>query len=180
MLLRKSLRSEANKNLRKPKESAHRVLSFFEHNKDISAILWNRMQMLGSKYTARTPEVQEAYDRHRTELWDLYGDNPPCPFCETGGRVILEETATMLVVRNDFPYESFDGQRILQHLMITPRRHIALLEDFNVDEEREYWQLMAVHHKKGFSSLTRSAIDTFRSVPEHLHTHLFFYLPEEA
>lgn len=138
------------------------------------------MLSLGSKETARTPEVQEAYDRHRIALWEQYGDNPPCPFCNLEDREVIEEAKTLLVLKNDFPYESFENQKILHHYMIVPRRHISLFEDFTTAEQQEYWRLMASYHKRGYSSLTRSAIDVMRSVPAHLHTHLFFYLPEEV
>lgn len=153
---------------------------FFLFERSVSDILRSRMLLLGSKETARAPEVQEAYDRHRMILWEKYGDNPPCPFCDLPGRKIIEETSTLAVLENDFPYDSFENQKILRHYMIVPRRHISLFEDFTQAEQEEYWQLMATYHKKGYSSLTRSAIDVMRSVPLHLHTHLFFYLPEEA
>ena len=138
------------------------------------------MQSLGSKQTARSPKVQGAYDRHRIELWDRYGGNPPCPFCKRGDRVVVEETVSMLILENDFPYRSFEDQAVLRHYMIVPKRHTALFDGFTSEEQHEYWRLLAEYHKKGYSSLTRSAIDILRSVPEHLHTHLFFYLTEEA
>ena len=130
---------------------------------------------LGAKETARSPEVQEKYNRHRIEMYEKYGDNMPCPFCDMGERKILEELPTMVIVENDFPYATFDGQVIKNHRMIVPRRHISLLADLNSEELQDYWGLMVRCHKNGFSSMTRSAVDVLRSVPGHLHTHLFSY-----
>ena len=138
------------------------------------------MQPRPFRPTSRTPEVQAAYDLRREILRNHYGDTPPCPFCATDEREVIEEVTAIQVVRNDFPYDYFDGKHVVQHLMIVPRRHIGLLQDFQPDEEHEYWQLMTRYHKNGYSSFTRSAIDTARSVPDHLHTHLFFYGDESV
>jgi diadenosine tetraphosphate (Ap4A) HIT family hydrolase len=129
----------------------------------------------GERQTARSPEVQAAYDRLRERLYEEYGDNAPCPFCDTDDRVVIDAAETMVVYRNDFPYEYLDGQLIQEHLLLVPRRHLGLLRDFTREERDDYWELLATYHQAGYSSLTRSATDTHRSVPLHLHTHLLLY-----
>lgn len=119
--------------------------------------------------------MSQRYEDHKRELVAKHGEYP-CPFCITiQKRVYITETATMLVVENDYPYEYFDGRYVQQHYMIIPRRHIALIGDFTAQESHEYWQLIAQYHHDGYSVFTRSATDDMRSVPQHLHTHLFMY-----
>lgn len=124
--------------------------------------------------TMRAPEVQARYDEERKKTATLYGDNPPCPFCDNlGERIMLRETSTMIVVKNDFPYQVFDGLPVSHHILLVPRRHTAVLDDFDEQEIHDYWHLVSEYHLQGYSFMTRSAKSTNRSVPAHLHTHLF-------
>lgn len=131
------------------------------------------------RLTARSQAMQEKYETHQASLRLEFGDDLPCPFCRLNNREIVEELGEMLVLRNNFPYEVYDGRGIKEHLMIVPRRHLANFQDFTDEEFEAYWRLQSKYHVRGYSSMTRSAIDVHRSVPSHLHTHLFFYFTDE-
>lgn len=81
----------------------------------------------------------------------------------------------MVVTTNDYPYIQFDGMVVEEHLMLIPKRHEASMGGFTSAERREYLQLLALYHQKGYTSMTRSLTDTNRTVPEHIHTHLLRY-----
>ena len=138
------------------------------------------MKMKISRLTARDPLVQIAYHKHLDDLFEQYGDSMPCPFCLAADREIIEETNDMLVVNNDFPYISYDGRTVIRHMMIVPKRHEPTFAGFSSQEQAEYWDLMIKYHKAGYASMTRSAIDLYRSIPEHLHTHLFYYADDQV
>lgn len=132
-----------------------------------------------SRVSARLPEVQQAYIKHLTHLANRYGDEIPCTFCVASDRKIIEQLETMHVVVNDFAYAKFDGRSVTRHLMIVPKRHEALFGGFTQNEQAEYWSLMIKYHEAGFASMTRSAVDLYRSIPNHLHTHLFYYSDDQ-
>lgn len=128
--------------------------------------------------TARSLEVQSRYDEARAALKLHYGDDVPCPFCNPANREVLSSSDFSYVTRNNFPYETFDGRKVKEHLMIVPVRHISKFSDFNHDEKSEYWQMLSDYHSAGYTSMTRSATDSGRSVPDHLHTHLLLYFTD--
>lgn len=127
--------------------------------------------------TSRAPHVQQAYDEWFRLRVERYKDTtPPCPFCgDFADHKIIERTRHMIVVENQFPYEEFDGKRVDKHYMIVPLEHADRLMVLPTEARAEYMDLYARYHEAGFSSFTRSVIDTSRSIPLHLHTHLFSY-----
>lgn len=129
--------------------------------------------------SARSVQMQAAYTAYQNRMRATYGDNPPCPLCDNMPRRSLRsDTATMWVVKNDFPYERYDGMKVAEHLMIVPRHHYDRLGQFNAEEQTEYWRLYSAYMENGYTSMTRSLTDKQRSVPGHLHTHLLHYTTE--
>lgn len=124
--------------------------------------------------TGRLPSIDKAYSRQRIHQKQLYGDNPPCPLCEDiANRQVIASTATMSIVKNDFPYYMFDGRTVSEHIMLLPKRHVAMLADFTPEETKEYWQLYQQYDRDGYNSMTRPTGNSRRSIPGHVHTHLF-------
>ena len=124
----------------------------------------------------RTEEVQRHYDLWLDEMKEKYGDEFPCPFCgDFSDHVIVKKSDHFMIVVNRFPYAWFDNQEVALHYMIIPLRHVDRFSYLNEDESREYMKLLALYHAKGYSVFTRSTVDKARSIPLHLHTHLFSY-----
>lgn len=128
-----------------------------------------------SRMTLREPRVQKQYDDDRSMLRQKYGTHIPCLLCNRSRKTIRHSTDTMVVTTNDYPYIQFDGMVVEEHLMLIPKRHEASMGGFTGAERREYLQLLALYHQKGYTSMTRSLTDTNRTVPEHIHTHLLRY-----
>ncbi len=131
--------------------------------------------MVRKRETRRSDDVQRKYDDDRAVLHKKHGDELPCPFCANMQRRKLESSDTMMVVRNDYPYEYFDGRYVKDHYMIIPRRHVNVTNSFTAREQQEYWQLLSKYQLLGYASFTRPVGDVVRTVPLHLHTHLFSY-----
>ncbi len=119
--------------------------------------------------------MQQRYDNDRAALYERYGEQMPCPFCDIRNRRKLESTETMVVLRNDYPYEYFDGRHIKEHYMIVPKRHVNVMNAFTPLEQDEYWRLLTKYQLLEYANFTRSAGDLIRTVSQHLHTHLFSY-----
>lgn len=130
------------------------------------------------RITARSSEVQAKYDASRAALRLQYGSEGPCPFCNDATRNLVAEHEGLYVLRNNFPYEVYDGRGVKEHLMIVPKKHSPQFSDFSDQVIKEYWRVLSEYHASGYSSMTRSATDSGRSVPGHLHTHLFLYFTD--
>lgn len=121
----------------------------------------------------RLRSVDQAYKKQVASQKQQFGGNPPCPLCgDIANRDIVLSTPTMCIVKNDFPYYMFDGRTVNEHLMLIPKRHIKLLDEFNTEEEAEYWDLYLKYNNIGYSSMTRPTGNDRRSIPGHVHTHL--------
>jgi diadenosine tetraphosphate (Ap4A) HIT family hydrolase len=131
--------------------------------------------MIQNRETRRKYDIKQRYDEDRVRLRSQHDGVLPCAFCDSRRRRQLESTETMMVVRNDYPYEYFDGRYIKDHFLIVPRRHVAVMNSFTPEERSEYQQLLSKYQLLGYANFTRSAGDEVRSVPLHLHTHLFSY-----
>lgn len=128
---------------------------------------------------ARTPETQAQYEAYIAEQRLLYGTHAPCPFetLNSDDESIMSEEATALALRNKFPYNVYDGQKVVEHLLVIPKRHVRALGELSLREKDDYWALLTKYEELGYSSMTRSPANHARSVRGHVHTHQFLYGP---
>lgn len=85
---------------------------------------------------------------------------------------IVDELATMRVIKNRVPYDMFDGLPTTgEHLLIVPREHRLLIADFTNSEKLDHINLIAKYEKLGYSVYARSHTNIQRS-QAHQHTHL--------
>jgi diadenosine tetraphosphate (Ap4A) HIT family hydrolase len=96
-----------------------------------------------------------------------------CPFCDVTPKSnsYVEETATFLVVRNNFPYTLWEGQGVDMHLMVVPKEHTNTLSDLSDAQSKEYLELLQKYEENGYNLYMRSLDSTTRTVAHH-HTHL--------
>ena len=99
--------------------------------------------------------------------------NITCSLCEAiVPESIVEESATMRVVKNRVPYDMFDNLPTTgEHYMIVPKRHVVLLADFTDEEKLDQMNLIGKYEKEGFNIYARSNTNIRRS-QQHQHTHL--------
>jgi len=96
-----------------------------------------------------------------------------CEFCKiTAGKdQFVEETKSFKVIKNIFPYTYWDYRRVIEHLMIVPKKHIDTLDDITESEAAEYLQLLGGYESRGYDVFARAPDSVSRSVP-HQHMHL--------
>lgn len=75
------------------------------------------------------------------------------------------------MVDNLFPYEIWDGHQVADHLMITPKRHVEGMAEFDAAERQEVIELLAKYEAQGYSIYARAPLNKQKTVP-HQHTHL--------
>jgi ATP adenylyltransferase len=99
-------------------------------------------------------------------------DTAHCPFCSPTDRRIYTETDSMRVIANNFPYEFWDNHPVVEHLLLTPKRHVLSLDELTLEEKAEAIHLMSKYEADGYSVYWRTQNNKTRTVP-HQHTHLF-------
>jgi hypothetical protein len=116
----------------------------------------------------RSSKQEKQYRKHQKHT-----DSTVCSFC-----VINEDHAQFVhgtkffkIIRNRFPYDFWDGQGIVDHLMIVPHRHTHDLSSMKNDEKIEYVDLIATYEGRGYSFFARSPSSITKSIA-HQHTHL--------
>lgn len=99
--------------------------------------------------------------------------NEGCPFCKIakGDVQYVEETEFLKVIRNRLPYSIWDGQGVLDHLMIVPKIHTDKLGSLHPKAAVEYINLVDKYESAGYNLYARAPASTTKSVA-HQHTHL--------
>ena len=116
----------------------------------------------------RSTKEEHDYGRMRKQDTDK-----GCPFCEMteGHPQYVRETNHLKVIRNRTPYSLWDGQGVLDHLMIVPVRHTGKLGDLGSEAAEEFIRLIDEYEEQGYNLYARSVTSVVRSVA-HQHTHL--------
>jgi diadenosine tetraphosphate (Ap4A) HIT family hydrolase len=96
-----------------------------------------------------------------------------CPFCSIRkiDDQFVEDLNSFRVIKNRFPYSMWDGQKVLDHLMIIPKKHTDNLDDINAAEALEFLKLISKYEKLHYSFYGRTPSSETKSV-SHQHTHL--------
>lgn len=115
---------------------------------------------------------QKAYDTHLKKTGHF-----GCPFCEIDspdlnpqGTNIIEETELCLVIANLFPYDAWEGRKVVDHVLAIPKRHVPGLADLNAAERADMMNLYCKYEAAGYEVYSRTPKSSGRS-HEHLHTH---------
>ena len=77
----------------------------------------------------------------------------------------------MDLVPNRVSYDVFEGRRVLDHLLIIPKRHLETLKDFTKEEKLDMMDIASEYEAKGYNVYARGVGSLTRSV-KHQHTHL--------
>lgn len=123
----------------------------------------------------RTRKNQIAYDRYRAAL-------PPdalCAFCslKPGDEQFISESTHFKVVRNRFPYDSWDAHKVAEHIMLVPKQHTDTLKDLSFIESKEYIEIISNYEFEGYNIYARTPGSNAKSVI-HQHTHLIKFHPK--
>lgn len=116
----------------------------------------------------RSPETQAEYEIFKQSY------KGSCPFCDVAERnpsQIVQQTMTMKVLKNDYPYQYWDKFKVGDHLMIVPVRHTGSFDDFSSEEVKDFFDLLKLYEHNHYSFYSRAPSNTARTIM-HLHTHL--------
>lgn len=102
-----------------------------------------------------------------------------CSLCEQIDLIsVVDETPTMYVVKNRVSYDMFDNLPTTgEHLLIVPKRHVVLIDDFTDQEKLEHMKMIGKYEKEGFNVYARANTNIRRS-QAHQHTHLIRLINE--
>lgn len=96
-----------------------------------------------------------------------------CPFCtDTPLYDIVQQTETMQVITNIFPYDMWDMHDVAEHLMIVPKRHVKSLAELSVAEKEDTMRLLCEYELAGYNIYARASASAQRTISAHQHTHL--------
>ena len=118
----------------------------------------------------RSTKDEKAYTKHRNQLQQ---SDRSCDFCEftQGMAPVIEDLGVVWIINNIFPYDNWDGFRVVDHLLIVPKRHIESIADFSDQELSEFAEAIKRYESNGYAVYARPPINAAKSVP-HQHTHL--------
>jgi diadenosine tetraphosphate (Ap4A) HIT family hydrolase len=96
-----------------------------------------------------------------------------CSFCEIdeGHEQFVEGLRFFKVIKNKFPYTFWDGQDVVEHLMVVPRTHSDSLNFKTNDEKIEFIDTLSRYEKLGYNIYARAPQSVMKSIA-HQHTHL--------
>lgn len=119
--------------------------------------------------SSRTRAVDHAYQQYKQSR----GDKDICDFChlDTSASKLLADYPLFMVVTNAFPYATWDGGHLDEHIMLVPKRHVESIAQFTSREQLEFSRLLADYDQAGYSFYGRAAGSQYKSIP-HQHVHL--------
>jgi diadenosine tetraphosphate (Ap4A) HIT family hydrolase len=94
-----------------------------------------------------------------------------CVFCTRHNEELVEETKLFKVIRNIFAYSIWDGQKVADHLMITPLAHVDTIAHFSDKMFADFHKLASKYEQMGYNLYARAPASAIKSIPHH-HTHL--------
>lgn len=98
-------------------------------------------------------------------------DPSKCVFCSNDCEQALRTAKHFKVIKNRFAYSLWDEQKVGDHLMIVPLKHIASIAEFTEQMIAEYHRLITEYEQNGYSLYARAPSSNMKSVV-HQHTHL--------
>jgi ATP adenylyltransferase len=100
-------------------------------------------------------------------------DHSICSFCpiKAGEDQFVEETKNFKIIKNIFAYSIWDGQKVVDHLMVTPKKHTDSLAAMAPAEKIEYVDIIEKYESQGYNIYSRAPASAIKSIP-HQHTHL--------
>lgn len=93
-----------------------------------------------------------------------------CYFCKPEPKAIIKKIKNFYIMKNNFPYDFWDGQKVLEHLLIVSNQHLPDLEN-QEDKLLEYSKQLNIYNQSGYDIFTRVPNSPSRS-QIHFHSHL--------
>lgn len=116
----------------------------------------------------RSRKQSKAYIKHMKTT-----DSSLCAFCpidETSDQFV-EGTPYFKVLKNIFPYSLWDGQDVIDHLMVVPLSHTDTISSFSDAEKIDYVNILQKYEMQGYNVYARAPVSAIKTIV-HQHTHL--------
>lgn len=94
-----------------------------------------------------------------------------CEFCALPKEQVLQTTGQFMIIKNRFPYSIWDGQTVVDHLMVVPKKHTDTLVSFNSSMLIDYFDILKKYEAQGYNVHARAPSSKIKTVV-HQHTHL--------
>jgi diadenosine tetraphosphate (Ap4A) HIT family hydrolase len=95
-----------------------------------------------------------------------------CTFCdEKNLEKAIRQTDTVYVIPNRVKYDMFEGRRVLDHLLVVPKKHRESVSSFTAQEQQDIMGIIGDYEAQGYHFFGRGKQTITRSVT-HQHTHL--------
>lgn len=96
-----------------------------------------------------------------------------CMFCDSNeiDDQIIEQTKYFKIIRNKYPYNIWDQQRVTDHLMLVPHAHTDAIASLTQEARLEFIKQISQFEEKGYHVYARATKSAMKSIP-HQHTHL--------
>lgn len=97
-----------------------------------------------------------------------------CSYCndhKNGTYDLVKKGKTMVLFRNRVSYDMFEGQRVTEHLLVVPIRHVESIAEFTKEEKLEQMDIIGEYEKQTYDVYARGIGSVTRSML-HQHTHL--------
>lgn len=114
----------------------------------------------------RSRKTEKAYASYLKQL-----PTGICIFCEGHSEVLLEDYKLFKVIQNIFPYAVWDGQKVTDHIMVTPKMHCDSIAHFTEEMVAEMHKLISKYEARGYNVYARAPSSAMKSIA-HQHTHL--------
>lgn len=117
--------------------------------------------------------TRSTHEERKYRQYRRNNNKDDCPFCsiDSSHPQYIDQTKNFKIINNHIPYSLWDGQGVIEHLMVIPRIHIDTLADIPLIAKREYLTLISSYETRGYDVYARAKNSGVRSVA-HQHTHL--------
>lgn len=110
--------------------------------------------------------------RSSTKKYDKVMGKEACPFCDPDPAMFVAETPYAYILKAKYPYDAWDNQTVLEHLLVTPKRHVASLDELTDKEKLAIMKLYGEYEHRGYDIYARGINSVGRTVGAHQHAHL--------
>lgn len=95
--------------------------------------------------STRSRKEEKTYLKHR-----INSKSVRCAFCDINSKSpqFIKSTKSFKVIRNIFAYSIWDGQRVVDHLLLLPKAHIDSLDQLKNNQTAEFVKLLSAYEKK--------------------------------
>lgn len=93
-----------------------------------------------------------------------------CYFCNPESKVILEKTDNFYIMKNNFPYDIWDYNKVSRHLLLVSKKHFINLDEFSKNLLIEYVKILQKYSKMDYDIFIRASNSSTKT-QSHFHTH---------